>query len=71
MASKVLNDREVYDLVHEAYLLLSNKVVATEAGRSVLTAALRDLDVLQRALLIMTEGTDPSRLGPEQPVRQP
>ncbi len=59
MADRPLSDIEVHDLLHEAVLLLSGKVVRTENGRQVLGAALRDLDILQKALLIMTEGSDP------------
>lgn len=54
---KVLSDDDVYELLHQAYLLLSNKTVATEMGRSVLATAIRDLDILQKALIIMKEGT--------------
>jgi hypothetical protein len=59
MADRPLSDIEVHDLLHEAVLLLSGKVVRTENGRQVLGAALRDLDILQKALLIMSEGSDP------------
>ncbi|MCY1228359.1 hypothetical protein D9M68_188440 [compost metagenome] len=59
MAEKPLSDTEVYDLLHEALSLLMNKTVKTENGRQVLAAAIRDLDILQRALLIMSEGRDP------------
>jgi len=59
MADRPLSDIEVHDLLHEAVLLLSGKVVRSENGRQVLGAALRDLDILQKALLIMTEGSDP------------
>ncbi|RVL09930.1 hypothetical protein CN149_22955 [Sinorhizobium meliloti] len=59
MADKALSDTEVYDLLHEALSLLLNKTVETENGRQVLSAAIRDLDILQRALLIMSDGADP------------
>ncbi|WP_426235865.1 hypothetical protein [Pararhizobium sp. DWP1-1-3] len=62
MADRPLSDIEVHDLLHEAVLLLSGKVVRTENGRQVLGAALRDLDILQKALLIMSEGSDPLSL---------
>lgn len=45
--------------MHEALSLLLNKTVETENGRQVLSAAIRDLDILQRALLIMSEGSNP------------
>ncbi|QHG70158.1 hypothetical protein DQW09_10000 [Ensifer adhaerens] len=59
MAEKALSDIEVHDLLHEAQSLLLNKTVRTENGRQVLGAAIRDLDILQKALLIMSEGRDP------------
>lgn len=59
MADKVLSDIDVHELLHEAILLMSNKTVRTETGRQVLAAAIRDLDILQKALIIMTEGSDP------------
>ncbi len=59
MADKVLSDTDVHELLHEAILLMSNKTVRTETGRQVLSAAIRDLDILQKALIIMTEGSDP------------
>ena len=63
MANRPLSDEEVYDLLHEAVLLLSNKVVRTEKAQAVLSTALTDLDVLQKALLIMT---DPPQSEPER-----
>ncbi len=57
--NKALSDTEVHDLLHKAQSLLLNKTVRTENGRQVLSAAIRDLDVLQKALIIMSEGTDP------------
>lgn len=59
MAEKALSDIEVHTLLHEAQSLLLNKTVRTENGRQVLSAAIRDLDILQKALLIMSEGRDP------------
>lgn len=59
MAHKPLSDEEVYDLLHTAMSLLLNKTVRTEEGRQILETAIRDLEVLQKALLIMTEGRDP------------
>lgn len=71
MADRALSNDEVYDLLHQAFLLMSNKTVQTEAGQSVLTAALGNLDILQKAFLIMTEGPDPLRnvLEPSPPQR--
>lgn len=59
MADKPLSDIEVYDLLHAAMTLLLNKTVATVNGKAVLGAAIQDLEVLQKALLIMTEGQTP------------
>ena len=50
-----LSDEEVYDLLHQAFLLLSNKVVLTERGRSVLGTAIHDIVMLQHALLLMAD----------------
>lgn len=68
MAKVPLSDEEVYDLLHQAVLLLSNKVVRTEKAQAVLSTALTDLDVLQKALLIMT---DPPQSEPEPPSLLP
>jgi hypothetical protein len=61
-----LSDREVYDLLHEALMLLSYKTVETPDGHSVLTTAVKQLELLQRALLILTEGdgSDPIKERP-------
>ncbi len=61
MADKPLSDREVYDLMHEALMLLSKKTVRTKNAHAVLSAAIGNLEVLQKALIIMTEGPDPLR----------
>ncbi len=59
MADKPLSDEEVYDLLHAALSLLLNKTVLTAEGQQILETAIRNLDILQKALLIMTEGRDP------------
>lgn len=61
-----LSDEEVYDLLHQALMLLSKKTVRSQNAHSVLSAAVANLEVLQRALLIMTEGKDPLRTDSEQ-----
>ncbi|SOC45764.1 hypothetical protein SAMN05892877_117153 [Rhizobium subbaraonis] len=62
MAEKrALTDIEVHDLLHQALMLLANKDVQTANAHSVLSAAIRNLDILQKALLIMSEGKDPLR----------
>lgn len=71
MTDQALTNDEVYDLLHQALLLLSNKTVQTESGRSVLATALGNLELLQKALLIMTEGQDPLRTSFEASPRQP
>jgi hypothetical protein len=59
--NKPLTDEEVYDLMHEALMLLSKKTVRTKNAHAVLSAAVANLEVLQKALIIMTEGKDPLR----------
>jgi hypothetical protein len=71
MAERALTNEEVYDLLHQAFSLLSNKTVRTEDAHAVLSAALVNLEVLQKALLIMTEGPDPLRSGYELSPQQP
>ncbi|MBX5021224.1 hypothetical protein HJB63_01280 [Rhizobium lentis] len=56
-----LSDEEVYDLLHQALLLLSKKTVRTQGAHSVLSAAVANLEVLQKALIIMSEGRQPLR----------
>lgn len=51
-----LSDTEVYDLLHEALMVLSYKEVQTADAQAVLAAAIKDLELLQRALLILSEG---------------
>jgi len=64
-----LSDEEVYDLIHQALMLLSKKTVRTESAHSVLSAAVANLEVLQKALIIMTEGRDPLRTDREPSPR--
>ena len=55
MADKPLSDTEVHDLLHAAMSLMLNKTVMTPEGQSVLGAAIRNLEVLQKALIIMSK----------------
>ncbi len=61
MAQTPLTDRDVYDLLHEAQLLLLNKVVITPHARDVLSMAIRDLSIMQTALLSLSERQDRPR----------
>lgn len=53
---KPLSDDDVYDLLHEALLLLSYREVETKDGQAILGTAIRQLEVLQRAMIILKEG---------------
>ena len=55
MAETPLDDTAVYDLLHEAQLLLLNRVVRTKHAQDVLAMAIRDLGIMQMALLSMSE----------------
>lgn len=56
MADNPLSDMEVYDLIHEARSLLLNKTVKTQTAQDVLSMAIRDLTIIQTALLSLSEG---------------
>ena len=51
-----LTDDDVYDLLHAALLSFSHRTVATKDGQAVLATAIRQLELLQRALIILKEG---------------
>lgn len=51
-----LTDDQVYDLLHTALLSFSNRTVATSDGQAILSTAIRQIEVLQRALIILKEG---------------
>ena len=53
---KALSDIEVYELLHQALLLLSYREVATKDGQAILGTAIKQLEILQRALIILKEG---------------
>lgn len=56
MADRALTDTEVHELLCEAQALLLNKVVQTQHAQDVLSMAIRDLNVMQMALLSLSEG---------------
>lgn len=56
MADRALTDTEVHELLCEAQALLLNKVVQTQHAQDVLAMAIRDLNVMQMALLSLSEG---------------
>ena len=51
-----LSDDDVYALLHAALLSFSHRTVATSDGRAILTTAIRQIEILQRALIILKEG---------------
>jgi hypothetical protein len=51
-----LSDDQVYDLLHDALLSFSHRTVATSDGQAILSTAIRQIEVLQRALIILKEG---------------
>ncbi len=61
MTDGPLSDMDVYDLLHEARLLLMNKTVQTTRAQDVLNMALRDLAIMQAALLAMMDGVNLSQ----------
>ena len=69
MADEPLNDLAVYDLLHEAQLLLVNKVVMTKHAQDVLSMAIRDLAIMQTALLSLSEGPSLAQSDREQPLQ--
>lgn len=62
---KPLSDNEVYELLHAALLTLMNRTVETTIGRDILATAIRDLTMLQSAMIIMREGDGTT--GPREP----
>lgn len=51
-----LSDDDVYELLHNALLSFSHRTVATADGQAILSTAIRQIEVLQRALIILKEG---------------
>lgn len=51
-----LSDDQVYDLLHDALLSFSHRNVATIEGQAVLATAIRQIELLQRAIIILKEG---------------
>lgn len=53
---KPLSDNDVYELLHAALLTFTDRTVQTTIGRDILATAIRDLTMLQSAMIIMREG---------------
>ncbi|MFT4076850.1 MAG: hypothetical protein QM647_15095 [Asticcacaulis sp.] len=54
-----LTDDQVYELLQEIRLKLERRTVSTKLGQSVIATALRDIDALQMAMvMIRDEATD-------------
>lgn len=51
-----LTDDQVFELLHAALLSFSHRTVATSDGQAILSTAIRQIEVLQRALIILKEG---------------
>lgn len=51
-----LTDDQVYELLHAALLSFSHRSVATVDGQAILSTAIKQLEILQRALIILNEG---------------
>lgn len=51
-----LTDDQVYGLLHDALLSFSHRTVATSDGQAILTTAIKQIEILQRALIILKEG---------------
>lgn len=47
---------DAYELLHQCLLLLSYRVVATADEQAILTTAIKQIEILQRALIILKEG---------------
>lgn len=59
-----LTDEQVHELLHDCLLKLSDRTVATQHGQDILTMGMKQIELLQRALLILSEG-EPSETPPE------
>lgn len=57
-----LSDDDIYDLLHEALLSFSHRTVATADGQAVLGTAIRQIELLQRALIILKEGDGSTKI---------
>lgn len=56
MSEPPLSDDDVYELLHTALLSFSNREVQTKSAQDVLTLAIKQMELLQRALLILQDG---------------
>lgn len=59
MADEPLSDEQVYDLMHQALLLLMNRKAKTDHGADVLSVSIKQIQLLQHALLIFSEKQKP------------
>ena len=55
MIDETLTDEQVYDLLHQALLLLSYRKVSSPEAQIILTRLVLEIENSQRALLIATE----------------
>ncbi|MBN7760283.1 hypothetical protein JYP52_03985 [Nitratireductor aquibiodomus] len=53
--SNPLSDDEVYERLHAAWLLFNNQEVQTPLGRDVLAIMLRQIETMQKAMIIVRE----------------
>lgn len=51
-----LTDDQVFELLHAALLSFSHRTVATSDGQAILSTAIKQMEILQRALIILKEG---------------
>ena len=51
-----LTDDHVFELLHAALLSFSHRTVATSDGQAILSTAIKQMEILQRALIILKEG---------------
>ena len=56
MDDPALSDEDVYELLHQALLSFSNRTAASTRAGDVLELASHQLEILQKALIILTEG---------------
>ena len=62
---KPLSDDEVFELLADALMLFHNRAVATPLGRDVLIVMIKQIETMQRAMIIVKEGSNP------EPPRDP
>ena len=59
-----LSDDDVYELLHAALLSFSHRTVATSDGQAILATAIKQIEILQSALIILKEGDGSARAKP-------